>query len=36
MRKAYIAGKITGNINYKQEFKQAEDRLKEERWEKDV
>jgi len=30
MRKAYIAGKITGNKNYKQEFQMAEDKLKEE------
>lgn len=29
MKKAYIAGKITGNNNYKDEFKKAEDKLKE-------
>lgn len=28
MKKAYIAGKITGHVNYKQEFKEAEDKLK--------
>lgn len=27
MRKAYIAGKITGNDNYKTEFKEAESKL---------
>jgi nucleoside 2-deoxyribosyltransferase len=28
MKKAYIAGKITGNPNYKQEFAEAETQLK--------
>jgi nucleoside 2-deoxyribosyltransferase len=28
MNKAYIAGKITGNPNYKQEFAEAEEHLK--------
>lgn len=28
MKKAYIAGKITGNNNYKNEFKEAEIKLK--------
>lgn len=27
MKKAYIAGKITGNGNFKEEFKKAEDKL---------
>ena len=28
MKKAYIAGKITGNPNYKQQFAEAEDKLR--------